>query len=70
MVEPAAHLDCVVQPIAPRSQTHTPCDCTKRHDIQSRTRGKDTVKGHSEQELEAAAAGITGCTVFQQSCIF
>lgn len=66
MVQPATHLGCMVQPIAPRLQVYTAHYCTKQHEIKLSTRENDAIKRHGKPELYEEA-GVTQHTVLQQT---
>lgn len=67
MVEPTAHLGCMVQPIAPRLQTCTARYSTKQHKIKSRSRENDATKRRGKHDIHEAAAGVTQHAVLQQT---
>lgn len=64
VIQPIAHVGCVLQSIAPGPQACTARYSTKQHEMTSSTRENDTHR-HGEHKCEAAAS-VTWQAVLQQ----
>lgn len=70
MGQPTTHLGCRGQPITPRLQACTACDCTKQHEVKSNARENDAIKRHSKHKVCEAAAGVLQHTVLRQTFFY